>query len=180
MKKEILIPAVVLVLIVFIIYVFSRAEDTRMEQEGSMENNAMMEGGDKMEGEAMMEADTKMEADEAMMMDDGDHMDMSKGTYEAYTPEKLTWAEGEGKVVLFFKASWCPTCRALDADLKSNMSSIPAGVTILEVDYDNSAELKKKYGVTTQHTLVQVAANGELVTKWSGGNTLGTVLTKIN
>ena len=49
------------------------------------------------------------------------------GSYEAYAPEKLALANS-GDVVLFFRASWCPTCRALDADIKAHLNDIPAGV----------------------------------------------------
>lgn len=168
--------ALLAVIALGIIYFVATASNTEMEQ------GAMMEGNDA----AMMESEDSMETSDAMvasddaMMEAGDlGMDMSKGTYEAYAPEKLAWAEDGGKVILFFKASWCPSCRALDADLNANMASIPAGVTILELDYDDETELKKKYGVTTQHTLVQVDANGELITKWSGGNTLDSVVSKI-
>lgn len=93
------------------------------------------------------------------------------GTYEAYAPEKLAMAN-EGDVVLFFRASWCPTCKALDANIRGNLSAIPRSLTILDVDYDNSTALKQKYGVTYQHTLVQVDANGNLIKKWSGSPTL--------
>ena len=95
-----------------------------------------------------------------------------------YAPEKLAWAK-EGKVVLFFKASWCPTCKAVDADIKAHLAAIPAGTHILEVEYDNSTELKKKYGVTYQHTFVQVDSNGTQITKWAGSPTLVSLLTNI-
>lgn len=93
------------------------------------------------------------------------------GSYETYEASKLAMAK-EGDVVLFFRASWCPTCRALDADIRKNLSAIPAGVTILDVDYDRYADLKKQYGVTTQHTLVQVDADGKEIAKWVGSTTL--------
>ncbi len=103
---------------------------------------------------------------------------MNKGSYETYAPEKLAKAH-EGDVVLFFRASWCPTCRTLDADIRRNVNAIPAGVTILDVDYDSFKELKAKYGVTYQHTLVQVDANGNLIAKWSGSPTLSSLLSNI-
>ena len=96
---------------------------------------------------------------------------MKSGSYEVYAPDKLARA-ATGSVVLFFHASWCPSCRALDADIKAHMSQIPEKLTILDVDYDNSSALKQKYGVTYQHTLVQVDQNGTLVTKWSASPTL--------
>ena len=100
---------------------------------------------------------------------------MKPGSYEVYAPEKLARA-ATGKVVLFFHANWCPTCRALDADIKAHMSQIPEKLSILDVDYDNSSALKQKYGVTYQHTLVQVDQNGTLITKWSASPTLADIV----
>ena len=103
---------------------------------------------------------------------------ISVGSYESYSAEKIAMAE-TGDVVLFFHASWCPSCRALNGDIEDNMSEIPAGITILKTDYDKETELKKKYGVTTQHTLVQVDKDGNLVKKWSGGSKLENLLSQI-
>jgi thiol-disulfide isomerase/thioredoxin len=148
-----------------------KAEDSAMEKEAMMgtEEDAMMQ---KENGEMMEKKD-----ESAMMQKDESAM-MAKGSYEAYGPEKLAKAEN-GDVVLFFRASWCPTCRALDADIKANSSSIPGGLTILDVDYDKSSDLKKKYGVTTQHTLVQVDASGNLIAKWQGSSTLSGLVSKV-
>lgn len=143
-------------------------EQKASEQKMMMEQKAMEEQK-KMGENAIMEKKDTMTTDTAMM---------SKGSYQVYSPEKLALAE-QGKVVLFFKASWCPTCRALDADIKKNLGAIPDGVTILEVDYDNSTELKQKYGVTTQHTLVQVDAKGNQLATWRGGNNLDSVIKNI-
>jgi thiol-disulfide isomerase/thioredoxin len=102
----------------------------------------------------------------------------AKGTYEVYSADKLALAQ-DGKVVLFFKASWCPTCKAVDADIFAHVSAIPSGTHILIVDYDTSAELKKKYGVTYQHTFVQVDAKGAMLKKWSGSPTLASLVAEI-
>lgn len=99
-----------------------------------------------------------------------------KGSYEPYGAEKIALAE-KGKVVLFFHAPWCPNCRTIDADIFK--STVPDGVTILKVDYDSSTDLKKKYGVTTQHTFVQVDKQGLVIKKWSGGSTLDDVVKQI-
>lgn len=101
-----------------------------------------------------------------------------KGSYESYSTEKLARA-ATGDVVLFFRAPWCPTCRALDADIKAHLGDIPAGVTILDVDYDSSTALKQKYGVTYQHTLVQVDASGTQINKWTGSPNLAALLSNI-
>ena len=103
---------------------------------------------------------------------------MKVGSYEAYSADKLARAE-TGDVVLFFHASWCPSCRALNSNIESNLKSIPESVTILKTDYDKETELKKKYGVTYQHTLVQVDKDGKLIKKWSGGGTLDSLLSQI-
>jgi len=125
---------------------------------------------------------TSMMKDEVVndtgMMDKGDTM-MKVGSYEAYAPEKLARAE-TGDVVLFFHASWCPTCRGLSADIDKNIEAIPSEVSILKVDYDTETELKKKYGVTYQHTLVQVDMDGNMIKKWSGSPTLNSLVSQIN
>ncbi len=97
------------------------------------------------------------------------------GIYEDYAPEKLAFAD-TGSVVLFFHATWCPSCRVLEKDIDKNSSEIPVDVAVLKLDYDEETELKKKYGVTTQHTLVQVDSEGKLIQKWSGGSSLESVL----
>lgn len=102
----------------------------------------------------------------------------TKGSYEAYSAEKIAKA-ATGDVVLFFHASWCPSCRGLNNDIEKNLNKIPAQVTILKTDYDKETELKKKYGVTYQHTLVQVDENGNMIKKWSGGSRLENLLSQI-
>jgi pentapeptide MXKDX repeat protein len=104
--------------------------------------------------------------------------DMKMGSYTDYSPEKIAQA-GNGDVVLFFHASWCPSCRALNSSIENNLGAIPEGLTILKVNYDKETDLKKKYGVTSQHTLVQVDANGELITKWSGGQDVASIVSKL-
>jgi thioredoxin 1 len=120
--------------------------------------------------------DSMMKKDETSMADKNDVM--MKGSYEAYSPEKLARAE-TGDVVLFFHASWCPSCRALNSDIEANMNSIPEGVSILKVDYDKETELKREYGVTYQHTLVQVDKDGNLIKKWSGSPKLANLVGEI-
>jgi thioredoxin 1 len=125
---------------------------------------ASMNGKD----EAMMKDDatnteSMMKKDETSMMDKGD---------------KIARAE-TGDVVLFFHASWCPSCRGLNTSIESNLKSIPEGVTILKTDYDTETELKKRYGVTYQHTLVQVDKDGNMIKKWSGSPSLDSLVSQI-
>lgn len=66
-----------------------------------------------------------------------------------------------GPKVLFFHASWCPQCRRLDEDLRAR--GAPDGLTVFKVDYDSRTDLRQKYGVTIQTTVVFVDDRGELV-----------------
>ncbi len=104
---------------------------------------------------------------------------MEVGEYEDYNALDAKEDAELGKVVLFFKASWCPTCKAVDADIMSRLNNIPKGVVIMKVDYDNYSELKKKYGITYQHTFVQIDKDGNMITKWSGSPTLADIISKI-
>ncbi len=131
--------------------------------------------------EAMMKKDdgAMIKKDGEAMMDKGTENAMAKaGSYVAYSGDKIAMA-ATGDVVLFFHATWCPSCKALNSDIEKNVSAIPAGVTILKTDYDKEVELKKKYGVTSQHTLVQVDKDGNLIKKWSGGSKLENLLSQI-
>ncbi len=134
------------------------------------ESEAMMK---KAESEAMMKDDKMAKTGEDAMKKDGDAMKqddamMAKGIYTDYDQAKLANAE-KGKVVLFFHATWCPECQRLEKTF--NASATPDGLTLLKVDYDTATELKKKYGITMQHTFVQVDKDGKLIKKWSGSGT---------
>lgn len=85
------------------------------------------------------------------------------GSYVPYSGDALS--RFEGTKILFFHASWCPQCRALEADIKK--SGVPAGTTIFKVDYDNAQDLRKKYGVTLQTTVVKVDESGNLISKFT-------------
>ncbi len=118
------------------------------------------------------------------MMKDGVTMDSvikkgepstKKAGYIDYSIENLA-ANSTGKNIIFFKASWCPTCKAVDADITANEAKIPDGVNIMKVDYDTSTELKKKYGVTQQHTFVVIDKDGNKITSNQGAPTLDAIL----
>ena len=100
------------------------------------------------------------------MMDKEEGAMVTHGSYEAYSPEKVAAAENK-KVLLFFYAPWCPICRPLDANITANAMSIPKDILILKVNYDSEIALRQKYGVTVQHTIVEVDATGEMQKKWS-------------
>ncbi len=127
-------------------------------------DEVMMEDKSKSDDDSMMEGD-KMDSEDKM---DEETTSMSAGSYIPYSMASLT----DETNVIFFAASWCPTCRSLDQNINSSLSSIPSEVTILKADYDTETSLKQKYGVTYQHTLVQVDKDGNMIKKWSGSNTI--------
>ena len=85
-------------------------------------------------------------------------------TYDQYQASKDKYADS--KVVLFFNAKWCPACRAINEALTSDPGKIPAKTTLVSVDYDQHTDLRQRYGVTTQHTFVQIDTNGEKTRQW--------------
>ena len=48
--------------------------------------------------------------------------------------------------ILFFHASWCPTCKALENQLASNKNDLPENLLITQLDYDTELDLRKKTG----------------------------------
>jgi thiol-disulfide isomerase/thioredoxin len=97
--------------------------------------------------------------------------------YDAWQADQDAFAGTD--VVLFFAASWCPTCKRADANLTGDPAAIPAGLTIVKTDYDSQTELKQRYGVTVQHTFVQVDAQGEALAKWTGSETADEIAGKV-
>jgi len=180
-SKKITISIVVLVVIAIGYFAVTSPQNDALVTEVSseqMNEEALVEAGaEAVDGMDSGVAEIEMESE---MMDD----DMSNetasgpGVYTEYSEDKLAMAD-DGDVVLFFHATWCPTCRSLDADITANADAIPSDLTLLKTDYDTSGELRRKYGVTRQHTMVQVDAAGDLIKKWDGGQTLSSVLEDI-
>jgi len=79
--------------------------------------------------------------------------------------------------VLFFHASWCPTCQAAEANLTSQ--PVPDGLTVVKTDFDTMTELRQKYGVTVQHTFVQIDAGGAQLAKWSGSTSAAEIADQV-
>lgn len=98
---------------------------------------------------------------------------MQTKKYVLYSPETFSQeALGPNDLILFFHAEWCPSCKTLSSDIEKNLINIPKGTTIFKVNYDKETELRKKYGVTYQHTMVRVDKSGNLIKKWSGSSTI--------
>jgi thiol-disulfide isomerase/thioredoxin len=76
--------------------------------------------------------------------------------YDTYAGDAAAF-HNAGEVVLFFNASWCPSCKRTVANLEGDPAAIPTDLTIVSVDYDSAADLKRQYGITYQHTAEQIA-----------------------
>ena len=103
--------------------------------------------------------------------------DSIKGNYISYQNYETEIEKYKNsKVVMFFNAAWCSTCKIARDNFESSLDQIPSDLTIVLVDFDNSNDLRKKYGITVQHTLVQIDANGESLKKWSGSTTIDQIV----
>ncbi|MGE3413553.1 MAG: thioredoxin domain-containing protein [Dehalococcoidia bacterium] len=99
--------------------------------------------------------------------------------YQPYSAQALADAGPDDTVVLFFSAVWCSTCKVLRDDIAANQDAIPDDVRILIVDFDDSTELKQRYGVVYQHTLVQVDRTGRGIARWELSRSLAELLATI-
>ena len=99
-------------------------------------------------------------------------------SYLVYDQTKFQTSSNK-KRVLFFAASWCPTCSKLDIDIQNNIALIDNNTVIFKVDYDSASDLKSQYSITNQHTLISVNSNGAEVKRLIGTPTLSDLLINI-
>lgn len=141
----------------------------------TQKNQAVMEPKD-----TMMVKDEVVKSDDAMMeaeptKDDGKMMEESS-RYLPFTSTVLAKSSTPRRV-LYFYASWCPTCIPANADFEKNASMLPADLTVIRVNYndpdtdEDEKALAVKYGITYQHTFVQIDQSGNTITTWNGGAT---------
>jgi thiol-disulfide isomerase/thioredoxin len=146
-----------------------KAKDEASAMIKKTEDAAMVK---KQEAEAMLKKDSTTSSTSSSATVKEGEMSMSKaGIFATYAPDALTKTEGH-RNVLFFSATWCPTCQATNKDIQANLDKIDSKIHILSVDYDTSTELKAKYGVTMQHTFVIVDGAGNLIRKTNGLSTV--------
>ncbi len=126
-------------------------------------------------GEVMMKEDKKvMEKEDTATTETVPATKELSGVYADYDASLV--GKTDDTVIAFF-AGWCPSCVAADKGISGG--TVPDGLSILKTDFDSSTDLRKKYGVTSQHTYVQVDASGEMIKKWSGGNTVESIVEKV-
>ncbi len=142
-----------------------------------MTSRPSMTKSDSMEDSAILTVDgdeNAMRNDSTEMADSGTEMMQKVGTYSQFSPELLANSVSTRRVLFFF-ANWCPTCQPADKSFSENNAKIPADVTVIRVNYNDTEtdqaekDLAKKYGITYQHTFVQIDASGEEIAKWNGG-----------
>ena len=122
----------------------------------------------KPEQEAMMRDNAVMGKDEDQMMasDQTRYVEYSKAAYDQAKDKRR---------VLYFYANWCPICRPADANFKENVNKIPEDVVVVRVNYNDTdtdqeeKDLAQKYGITYQHTFVQIDSSSDRITAWNGG-----------
>jgi len=95
---------------------------------------------------------------------------VTAGAYQEYNKSAFDAASGLQRI-LYFHATWCPTCKQANADLLKNLNMLPVNVVVFKTDYDREVALKKQYGIISQHTFVLVDAQGNALSKWAGGAT---------
>ena len=115
-----------------------------------------------------------MKKDEGAMMKKGDAKKetamMSTGEYKDHTASSLpasVLTDGKTKVLYFF-ASWCPTCKKANQTLTSWYVDGKGMLTVYKINYDEEKLLEQKYGVTYQHTFVKVDGQGNMIEKIQG------------
>jgi thiol-disulfide isomerase/thioredoxin len=151
-------------------------KDAMMTPEKVMEKAPATDAAmDSMKKDEMMKTESMVKPADTMTKEEPKMMKMSG--YMNYDESKVAEALASGqKVALFFAASWCPSCRALDGAINSNLSLIPQDALIVKVDYDTSDAMKKKYGVTSQHTTVLIDKDMNLISKKLGAKTVVDIL----
>jgi thioredoxin 1 len=80
-----------------------------------------------------------------------------------YNAAALAQAEKAGiPVALHFHADWCPTCKAQTIMLNKLKAEPGLDITVLVADYDNQGDLKKRFSVRGQSTLVVLKGSKEV------------------
>ena len=79
-----------------------------------------------------------------------------------YSAAALAEAEkADQPVALHFHADWCPTCRAQDKVVQSLKTEKGLDLTILTVNYDTEKDLKRRFKVNSQSSLIVLRGQKE-------------------
>jgi thiol-disulfide isomerase/thioredoxin len=154
---------------------FSCTNGIAKDSMDSMDSMESMDTGDVMSPQT--------DQGDVMMIADDDNFFSTKGLQPRVVPFTTEAAAAElaakGPTVYFFAATWCPKCQAMMRNLEQNVSKIPQDVTLVLVNYDTNKALNQKYGVTYQHTYVQIDETGKKIAIWAGSGTVEDLLKRI-
>lgn len=79
-----------------------------------------------------------------------------------YSAAALAEAEKANQpVALHFHADWCPTCKAQDKVVQSLKAEKGLDLTILTVNYDTEKDLKRRFKINSQSSLVVLRGQKE-------------------
>ncbi len=127
-------------------------------------------------GDSMMAADTMKADDKAVSKSPFDLSGLEPSVVAFAGEEAANKLAEDNTVVLFFAASWCPTCAGTWKDVVANKAALPANFRLVFVNYDTEKALKAKYAVTYQHTFVRIDPSGKALKTWSGSATVADIL----
>ena len=81
---------------------------------------------------------------------------------QPFTPERLAEAQrADHGIVIDVTAPWCPTCKAQRPVIAGLENDHPQ-LVVLEIDFDTSKDLLKKFGVQYQSTLIVFKGSKEV------------------
>ena len=79
-----------------------------------------------------------------------------------YTAAALAAAQKADKpVAVHFHADWCPTCRAQEKVLQTLKAEPGLDITVLVANYDTEKDLKRRFNVRAQSTLIVLRGQQE-------------------
>ena len=79
-----------------------------------------------------------------------------------YSAAALAEAEKDNQpLALHFHADWCPTCRAQDKVVQTLKTEKGLDLTILTVNYDTEKDLKRRFKVNSQSSLIVLRGQKE-------------------
>ena len=163
-------------------------DDNMQESEISQENmedvttlEEVEDSMEKLESQMEMEVETEVSTQNNIEAETQEEMEVevqqesqARNSYVEYSSDML--ADGNSKV-LFFHATWCPSCKAADKSFTANDNTI--GVDVVKVDYDSYTDLKEKYGIVSQHTFVFVDSEGNMMKRWFGSRSYEDILKEL-
>lgn len=155
MKNPVVVIAIIIIISILSIGAYLLSQN-------SPQSNTMMEKN----GAMMSKDDVAVSDENTMAKTNSSYVQYSKEVFESSVSSRR---------VLFFYASWCPTCIPADAAFSANSGMIPDDVTLIRVNYNDpetdqeEKDLARKYGITYQHTFVQIDSAGKEIAKWNGG-----------